>query len=505
MRRTASLEFRLLALVAVTFVGLLLAVTIPLVMLVYPSFERLEQERAREDLQRVVETLQSRLAGLDLTALDWSAWDESYRYAQGRNPDFPARELTMENMVTAEFDLVMYLDPKGKTLWSGAYDAEAGRMVDNDALLGAGFPPDHPLLRQPDLVTGVTGILRTRRGPMLVAATPIITSARTGPAAGILLLGRLLTPARVDAIRHQLDMDATITPLSGPPPGELSTGVVIARHARMLTITRFYPDVEGQPYLRIDLHLPRDITREGRLAITYALLAILLTGLGVLGVLFGLLHRGVVKPLRQLSSTIVRLGRGEDVAARLPVQRRDELGILARSVRRMHNRIVHHAHYDTLTHLPRRSLFQSQSRALLQRLERTGGTAAVLFLDLDGFKEINDRFGHQAGDRCLQEVAMRLRREVRGYDLVSRLGGDEFALLLEGIDGHGAAETLAGKILSALEPPCTGAGGVSVTGSIGISLYPRDGVTLEILIAHADQAMYAAKQAGKNCCRCYAP
>lgn len=100
---------------------------------------------------------------------------------------------------------------------------------------------------------------------------------------------------------------------------------------------------------------------------------------------------------------------------------------------------------------------------------------------------------------------MRLRREVRGYDLVSRLGGDEFALLLEGVDGREAAEMLAGKLLTALEPPCTGAGGVSVTGSIGISLYPRDGATLDSLIAHADQAMYAAKQAGKNCCRCYAP
>ena len=168
-------------------------------------------------------------------------------------------------------------------------------------------------------------------------------------------------------------------------------------------------------------------------------------------------------------------------------------------------RIQRLAHFDVLTGLPNRALLNDQSRHAISMSQRSGEPLAVLFADLDHFKNINDTLGHRVGDELLIEVAKRMKSMVRDEDTVSRQGGDEFILVLPGADADGAAH-VAGKLLeSVAQPYQIDQHELIVTASIGIAIYPGDGEDFDALSQCADVAMYRAKQEGRNNFRFFTP
>lgn len=161
--------------------------------------------------------------------------------------------------------------------------------------------------------------------------------------------------------------------------------------------------------------------------------------------------------------------------------------------------IQHLAQHDVLTGLPNRGLFLDRIQQAIVQSQRAGTQFALLFLDLDGFKEVNDLHGHSAGDHLLCLVAERLKSCVRGGDTVARLGGDEFTILLLDVGSSADVETVVNKGLLCLAAPYDMGGySVTVTASIGICLYPEQATGVEKLLGCADKAMYRAKQSGKN-------
>lgn len=166
-------------------------------------------------------------------------------------------------------------------------------------------------------------------------------------------------------------------------------------------------------------------------------------------------------------------------------------------------RIEHLAYYDVLTGLPNRALLAQRAEWALALAMRHGQELAVLFLDVDHFKEVNDALGHSEGDALLAEVAVRLRALVRTADMVCRIGGDEFVLLLPDTAQQGALR-VADKVLAAFREPYKVTGHVlNVSVSIGIALYPRDGADFNDLLKNADTALYRVKQQGRNACLSY--
>jgi diguanylate cyclase (GGDEF)-like protein/PAS domain S-box-containing protein len=162
-------------------------------------------------------------------------------------------------------------------------------------------------------------------------------------------------------------------------------------------------------------------------------------------------------------------------------------------------KIAHLAHHDYLTNLPNRALFLDRLDQALALAKRGDYKLAVLFLDLDGFKAVNDTLGHDAGDLLLQCVAQRLKPLVRDSDTVARIGGDEFTFVLHDIGSGDAAIAVAQKVLAALaEPFAIARKSCRIGGSIGIAIFPDDSTDPEVLLRMADEAMYAAKQSGKN-------
>jgi diguanylate cyclase (GGDEF)-like protein/PAS domain S-box-containing protein len=169
------------------------------------------------------------------------------------------------------------------------------------------------------------------------------------------------------------------------------------------------------------------------------------------------------------------------------------------AARQMSAQLSHLAQHDFLTDLPNRLLLRDRLQQAIASAGRRGGQVAVLFLDLDRFKHVNDSLGHSVGDRLLQEVATRLRRSVRRSDTVGRLGGDEFVVVLPELAALENASISAAKLLSALAVPyAIGSDQLHVPASIGISVYPDDAEDADTLLGNADTAMYHAKQDGRN-------
>ncbi len=165
-------------------------------------------------------------------------------------------------------------------------------------------------------------------------------------------------------------------------------------------------------------------------------------------------------------------------------------------------RLAHLAYHDTVTGLPNRVLVAEHLDAALARAERASVAVAVLFIDLDDFKRVNDSLGHAAGDELLRAVAERLAGEVRGTDVVARHGGDEFIVLLADLDPErcdDAVDVVARKVLAALEAPFdVGGTGLRVGASVGAAVAPGDGASADVLLRRADHAMYDAKQGARG-------
>lgn len=241
-----------------------------------------------------------------------------------------------------------------------------------------------------------------------------------------------------------------------------------------------------------------------RIVLAFSTLAIVLAAL--------LAHR-MSKPLHQLLRAIHEFGRGTHQSTLpLPVQRQDEFGDLARAIDDMQVQIRAQfasietkqqeldrlASHDPLTGLPNRRLFMDRLTQALARARRHHGKLALLFIDLDNFKEINDRLGHAAGDAVLNTLGQRMSALVREVDTVARLGGDEFIILLDGADNIEEITQIAQRMVEVLQHPVAyEAQLLRCGGSIGISCFPQDGTDTTTLIASADQAMYLAKQSGR--------
>jgi diguanylate cyclase len=273
-----------------------------------------------------------------------------------------------------------------------------------------------------------------------------------------------------------------------------------------------FGDTIEKRFVVLGLSQPLDNITQETTKLGWETIQIILAFSGLALVLSALVSRIVTGPLNAIVSAINRFSKDHDISI-LPLTRNDELGLLARSFHDMQTEVMAHlselnesrkalehlARHDTLTGLPNRRMFFDRLEHAIASSRRNNHQIAVLFVDLDRFKEINDTLGHAVGDGVLINVAILLKSAVREVDTVARLGGDEFVILLEKIADPQHVTAIVRKLHDLFQHAMQiGGHELLVHASMGVSIFPRDGKDADELIQNADQAMYNSKKDGRN-------
>lgn len=306
---------------------------------------------------------------------------------------------------------------------------------------------------------------------------------------------------------------------TGVPPNELRQGLKSLRSEIREQLFELSPGVEST-VIRDGVRLGTVLIEQSEHIIidkisdaTVISAIILLFALGLSYFLAGRFQRIVTEPVTAMAAVMREVSYTKDYSKRVPSFNTDEINQLAKSFNEMLSEIerrdedlldrqdqLHHmANFDSLTGLPNRALFNDRLEQALRRAARTGEKLAVLFIDLDDFKIINDTHGHRTGDQLLLEATARLAAVTRAGDTLARLGGDEFTIILQDIKTAETALSVARKHMENLfRHYLVDNRQLFVSASIGVAIYPEHGTTVETLVRNADAAMYLAKEKGKN-------
>ena len=460
----------------------------------FHSFATIEREQAKLSIERVRKALESDVDQLDSTTADYALWNDAHDFlvGTGNGPRFIASNFTGETLSSLRVQLVWITDVDGRTVVSltsrnadgglKPIPAEVLGVLQSDAplLVSGGHSPAQPLR-----------LLRVPNGILAFAALHVLRTDRSGPAAGTLVFGRYLDDSVMTRVAetsqspvHFMPLDERRKPDSSAPQAVIdwlsapAEDVLVETDGpRILGSYTLLRDIEGRPLAVLATSVKRDALMLGEQTITYIVAGLLFCFAVLVALLLTLLNRGL---------------RTRAVAQREWLAQQRKLSRLARR--------------DVLTGLPNRLHLQKLLPRLLARASKDGTRLALLYMDLDHFKHVNDSLGHGSGDRLLTTIARRLRASVAAHDVVIRMGGDEFLVIATLLPEAEVVNTIADRIQSVLQMPQDLDGvTMSITPSIGISVYPEDGTDPEQLLKHADIALYHAKDQGRGNHQFYTP
>lgn len=473
--------------------ALIVAVFVVSWAILFHSFSNIEAEEARQSTVRARLALQTEARELRVVAQDNGQWDESYAYVQGERPTFVDDNLGRKALDPLDVQLIWLFDDSGRALVKlTTHNAPAGKLTELSPetlrTLGryakvlapdSGPVPTARLMRLPD-------------GVIVFSAVRVRRTDRLGPGIATLVFGRYLDAAIVRRIEAASQTPVNLivfdergvaeTALPEPvtnwlrsagsrtPQKAADDTFVLTRRGPTLASYALLRDIEGRPVLLLVNEVSRVALQLGKRTIMW-IVVVLAAGFAVL----------VAVLLTQLNKS----WRARVLAQRQWLEQQRKMSRLARR--------------DSLTGLPNRVHLQRVLPRLLKRAQRERSPLALLYIDLDHFKNVNDSLGHRSGDKLLATIAQRLRSCVAAHDLVVRMGGDEFVVVVMLLPDEKVVNSIAERITAALALPMDVDGvRMAVSPSIGISVFPEDGSDPEQLLKQADIALYHAKDRGRG-------
>jgi diguanylate cyclase (GGDEF)-like protein len=452
------------------------------------SFADIEADTARQSIERVRRALEAELRQLEISTFDYAEWDDTFDHAAGRLPDFAASSFTRATLNTRRLDLVWIVNTEGHTVSAlGIDDSAPGGIAPLPRGVLTSLEQNLSVLRsQRRRAAASLRLMRVADRALAFAAVPILRTDGTGPSAGFLVFGRYLGKAQATHLAETTQLPVAMTflddyggnavrlPVSVREWIESSRGrmelFVHPRDSAHLDGHTVLSDVAGTPLMLLSATVSRDALELGKRTV-----------MGVIGALVA----GFAAVVITLLTILNRTWRIREHSARQRLEQERKLSRLARR--------------DVLTGLPNRLHLQRLLPRLISRAGREASKLALLYIDLDHFKNINDSLGHGTGDRLLESIAQRLRASVAADDLVVRMGGDEFVVVTTGLPNVSVVDSIAKRIRTELSQAVQIDGmPLSVAPSIGISICPDDGTTPEQLLKHADIALYQAKDRGRG-------
>lgn len=519
------------------------------------SFLELEYDRAHRDLARIDESLDQINHSLYTFTSDWSHWNDLYDYVQGKNPQFVPNNLNMSAYVNSNINLMTFWDNNNKLVVGSSIDTDNQKIAPYHSGLEKYIYPGSTLFDRKDVNNDLRGYILTDKGIMLIAACAITDGDKLQPPLGVAIFGRDLNKAMLDKIvettktnvslllpdqiKGDTSLKAIYEQLAKDPAGHFSAAISKdALHGYTLI-----KDINSKPIGMFRMITPRAIYLTGDKAVKYYLMSFIVLAIIFSLLMLWLLRVLIIKRLERLDRQVAYIGDKNAIKQRVDASGNDELTSVSKEINHMldiiqasqeqlehrveerteelqktniqlqdeiterksvereltvhKEHLIRLAHYDNLTSLPNRVFFNEILNKAIGHAEKQNTKFAILFIDLDRFKNINDALGHSVGDMVLKEMGTRFSAILRAGDILARLGGDEFIILLNNIKDENYISSITEKILLAAAKPVKTEGHEFFIGaSIGISVYPTDGTSMEILQKNADMAMYKAKHAG---------
>jgi signal transduction histidine kinase/CheY-like chemotaxis protein len=331
-----KLRAKVIALVVSLFAGLGLVQLLVQTEVLLPSFAALERQGATTDMERVGHALTSTTEQLGVIARDWANWSDTYQYMEDHNSRYAAANLTKDAIATLRLNALAYIDLQGRYVWSMAVAPDnSGTPIAMDLLSHGELPADHPWREHLRDGHAAVGILRTDRGPLLAAVSPVLDGSGTGPHRGLVLMGRLLTPAIVADIADQAHVTLSMNLIGAGKAATAAQGMRLMEQHDTTVVLKDFSDVSGSPLFTMRIEVPRTISAQGRSVVTYASLFMLVSAFAVLILLIVMLKRAVLDPVTQITSHARTIGATGNLMTRLGWKRPDELGELAGEFDRM--------------------------------------------------------------------------------------------------------------------------------------------------------------------------
>jgi signal transduction histidine kinase len=405
-----SLKYKVGLVVSLLFVLSGLASIAVNQLLIMPSFEVLERQAGERNTSRAAEAINRDLEVLSTNVTAWAQWDDSKAFMLGENDSFVESELSAEAVASAEVSYMGFYRKSGAQV---IYRAPAAAHLGSRGL-GAferSLPSDHPLLQHSDERSDARGLVATPSGPMLAASRPIVSSSGEGPAAGVLIFGRLLDATTVAQIAERHKLDLSIGPVSradeskaGAPPTWLpgtnyspQQAIRFSESEEILLGETTILDVHRAPILNLRVATARVITAQGEEATRFALTTLSAVALAVLGTLLGVIHVMVLGPIARMTAHAVELGRTDALNKRLALEREDELGVLASEFDRMTDHLA-----EARQRLIDQSFISGKTGMAAGILHNIGNTVTPLTVRLN---TLSDRIKSAPGDDIERAVA----------------------------------------------------------------------------------------------------
>ena len=521
------------------------------------SFLQLEHSRVENDLARIDDALDQATASLGSFTSDWAHWNDMYSYMGSLNPSFITDNMTMAAFDNSNINLMMIWSKQQTMIYGKSIDTEAKKLIPFPANLDHYVFPKSFLSEWENINKTYRGYMLVANKIMIVAAGAITDGNKINPPLGTLITGRylsndllekIITATKVNleiyiigGINHDPGLNSAVNHALQDPNGHYIHPINETSMATYILLR----DVNNKPIAMLRSIIPRSTYLTGLHAVHYYLATYLAAGFIFSLLMIWLLRTLIIKRLELLDKELGIISDKHSVSDRVTEQGNDELSSVASEINVMMDiiqasqeqlelrvekrtqelnktnqqlqqeiterksieqelllnkeHLARLAHFDNLTTLPNRIFFNEILNKSISQAMRQRTSLAVLFIDLDRFKNINDALGHPAGDMVLREIAKRFQQALPAGDTIARLSGDEFIIVLNNLASAEFPSTIAEKILQCCtEPFKFNTNELFITPSIGICIYPANGISLEELQKNADTAMYNAKRAGGN-------
>lgn len=505
-----SLKTKTILLLLCIFVFMLLGTIGILRLVMLDRFLRIEKTLITDHMTRTQNTIDEKIKSLEKLAFDWAVWDETYFFIDNQNQTYKDANLVPEVYLNLEIDAMILINDHGEIIYAQTIHDDNSTLSPISQSLN-NFITTSDIIDNTDPDFKVLGIISLPEGPMMIVSSPILRSNGEGPIRGNLIIAFTIDEAYIASVRDQLKLDLSLITVDQSrltPAQKAETGMKInVQDSNRISISAYKPDLLGVPVIKITITTDRD-TYNGGLEGIYLVGGFIafLSGLCII-ILSFFMNSHFLSKLKYITSTVDEIGKDKTFSKRLIQQRsRDEFSVVVEEINGMLDDLdaaqkdnEFKANHDALTGLPNRRLLSEQMTHSLHLSERRKKMMAVLFLDLDNFKQINDTKGHDYGDEILKFMAERISQNIRKSDMLARIGGDEFIIVLEDVDNIEGVKVTANKVLRCFNDVVSiKDNDFFLSTSIGIAMYPEDGKDAETLIKHADLALYQAKEVGKS-------